>query len=195
MSCVYFPIVLTYKSAYSSIILIDFNDMRWMTSQWPTICDQQSLFCCQSPPAFAQTQPTLTPILSTRWYSSSIIILHPRIRLMSSTATNLHLTACPWPNMMWTYRSDHISPDMGPRWEWRKQMTDGITYENNTYEIYKRLKKYVNVRRSANSSEVNQKELKWNEKSASFYIIMYFFTYNLKYESLPLGGSDLNFFI
>ena len=38
-------------------------------------------------------------------------------------------------------------------------------------------------------------ELKWNEKSASFYIIMYFFTYNLKYESLPLGGSDLNFFI
>ena len=42
---------------------------------------------------------------------------------------------------------------------------------------------------------VNQKEMKWNEKSASFYIIMYFFTYNLKYESLPLGGRDLNFLI
>ena len=36
---------------------------------------------------------------------------------------------------------------------------------------------------------VNQKELKWNEKSASFYIIMYFFTYNLKYKSLPEAGS------
>jgi len=29
----------------------------------------------------------------------------------------------------------------------------------------------------------NEIEMK---KSASFYIIMYFFTYNLKYESLPL---------
>ena len=53
------------------------------------------------------------------------------------------------------------------------------------------MKKYVNV------GEVNIMKSKWNEmkKYASFYIIMYFFTYNLKYESLPLGGSDLNFLI
>jgi hypothetical protein len=56
------------------------------------------------------------------------------------------------------------------------------------------MEKYINVQRSAQII-VNQKQLKWNEKSASFYIIMYFFTYNLKYESLPLGGSDLNFLI
>ena len=43
-----------------------------------------------------------------------------------------------------------------------------------------------------NKSKGNEFEMK---KSASFYIIMYFFTYNLKYESLPLGGSDLNFLI
>ena len=39
---------------------------------------------------------------------------------------------------------------------------------------------------------VNKNKMK---KSASFYIIMYFFTYNLKYKSLPLGGSDIKFLI
>ena len=59
-----------------------------------------------------------------------------------------------------------------------------------------RKEKYINERKSAPNLRVNRKEMnKWNEKSASFYIIMYFFTYNLKYESLPLGGSDLNFLI
>ena len=56
------------------------------------------------------------------------------------------------------------------------------------------MKKYIE-NEEVHRTKVNQKEIeKWNE-SASFYIIMYFFTYNLKYESLPLGGSDLNFLI
>ena len=54
-------------------------------------------------------------------------------------------------------------------------MTDGVNYENNSYDILMNKEK-------CNEIEVNQEEeLKWNEKSASFYIIMYFFTYNLKY--------------
>jgi len=77
-----------------------------------------------------------------------------------------------------------------------RQMTAGVNYENNTYKPYKWNWKSLLTYEEVHQIEVNQrKELKWNEKSASFYIIMYFFTYNLKYESLPLGGSDLNFFI
>ena len=77
-----------------------------------------------------------------------------------------------------------------------RQMKAGVNYENNTYKPYKWNWKSLLTYEEVHQIEVNQrKELKWNEKSASFYIIMYFFTYNLKYESLPLGGSDLNFFI
>ena len=67
-----------------------------------------------------------------------------------------------------------------------------INYEQQQYIHINQMKKYVN------KEEVQgMKCVKWIEmnKTASFYIIMYFFTYNLKYESLPLGGSDLNFFI
>ena len=52
------------------------------------------------------------------------------------------------------------------------------------------------IRLNESEEEANQKGNEFEmKKSASFYIIMYFFTYNLKYESLPLGGSDLNFLI
>ena len=56
------------------------------------------------------------------------------------------------------------------------------------YDLYQ-MEKYINGNKWSNKVNNQMK------KSASFYIIMYFFTYNLKYESLPLGGSDLNFLI
>ena len=77
-----------------------------------------------------------------------------------------------------------------------KASTGGINYENNTYwYILMNWKSMLTNEEVQIQMKVNQKELKWNEKWASFYIIMYFFTYNLKYESLPLGGTVLNFFI
>ena len=103
MSCVNFPIVLSIYSAFTYIILIDFSDMHWMKSQWPIICDQQSYSAGKSLWHLLGPLPTLTPMLPNRWYSSSTIIHHSSIRLLSSKAINLHPCACLVPNITWVF--------------------------------------------------------------------------------------------
>lgn len=138
---------------------------------------------CWTPPAFAQA------------YLLSAMLSHGDILLVSSfltaPVTNGHQHARRADS--WPYVIEHVHEMVRDRYG-NRQMRAEVNYENNTYDINE-LKKYVNVRRSETIWMSKPKGRNWNEKSASFYIIMYFFTYNLKYESLPLGGSDLNFFI
>ena len=189
MYCVYFPIVLTISLhipiLYRLILVIS---IEWNHDAPPSVIS--SLFSAAKPlPQLLQTIPTLTPILYTWWYSSSIIIHHSHYWLMSSTALSLPAPAGLWAIMMWT---SPLTPSV-QTWvrdeNGEKQEPDGLTMRTTPM-------RYIMKSEKCNQIEVNQeKEMKWNEKSASFYIIMYFFTYNLKYESLPLGGNDLNFFI
>ena len=79
-----------------------------------------------------------------------------------------------------------------------RRRTNIISNQNNLMNNnreYNNMEKYMIGRRSASKLSKPKGKWKMKWKSASFYIIMYFFTYNLKYESLPLGGNDLNFFI
>ena len=126
MSCVYFPIVLTYLSALSYIIMICLSDfpIRHHDDQPSVISSSYS--AGKALQILLSSLPNLTPMLSTDdilLVSSSLLSHLASCHLPSSTCIYMHGGDLTWCEP--TLHGPHISPDMGPRWDgeqskWRR---------------------------------------------------------------------------